>query len=218
MWSARPGRKSAMYHMRPRNTWTSVANLGTGQFMMWLTFFASGLIPWQEMWWPRKSTSVQNKLLFLTEQYRFVFRRASSTSLTFCLCSAKLSDQIITSSRYTWQILLINFRNAEKTQCWWTAREFWRPMYLSHWQKGIFLGWVCKFSCSLSKFVQHLHYCMETEWISDLHRLAHVWLQNHICVSLVLHSQVWGGQLLMHWIPDGKTAAEQDPSLPTHCY
>ena len=63
VYSARAGRKVAMYLVSPRNPLTLVAVVGWGQDAIWSVFRGSGLIPVPEMMCPRKHSLVANRLV-----------------------------------------------------------------------------------------------------------------------------------------------------------
>jgi hypothetical protein len=71
--SASFGKKTEMYLTRPRNACMSEANFRTGQFKILSTFDEFTLMPQLEMWWPRKSTSMQKKFQFLSIQLQPMF-------------------------------------------------------------------------------------------------------------------------------------------------
>ena len=57
--SASFGKKTVMYLTRPRNAHTSNTDFGMGQLNILSAFDEFASMPQPEMWWPRKSTSVQ---------------------------------------------------------------------------------------------------------------------------------------------------------------
>lgn len=99
----------------------------------------SASIPHSEIWWPRKSISIVNRVDFLGEQYSSASLRASGTAVTLP-CSVIDKDQIIISLRYAWQILPIRSLSTRVTWHWWVAGEFQRPIDMTtHFQspKGV---------------------------------------------------------------------------------
>src|ERR1700682_4112462 len=64
VYSARAGRKVAMYRVSPRNPLTLVAVEGWGQAAIRSVFQGSGLMPVPEMMCPRKHSSVAKRLDF----------------------------------------------------------------------------------------------------------------------------------------------------------
>jgi hypothetical protein len=127
VWSTRCGRNWSRYLTSPRKDLTLLVQFGTGQSKICCAFEASASIPDAEIWWPRKLISVQNKDVFLGEQNKLAFHSASSTSWTFLACSVTVCDHIMMSSRYAWQIFLINPWRATNMRRWCVAGVFLPP-------------------------------------------------------------------------------------------
>lgn len=117
--------------MSPPKEWISTRLFGVGQSRILCTFFGSGSIPHAKMWCPRKLISLQNSKVFFGEQKRCTSCKAWSTKQMFCSCSAIIWDQMIISSRYTWQILPIRYLSMQLMCHWWTARAFQTPMSMT---------------------------------------------------------------------------------------
>jgi hypothetical protein len=76
------GKKTEMYLTRPRNAHMSEADFGTGQFNILSTFNEFTSMPQPEMWWPRKSTSVQKNSDFFPFNHSPCFLKQSITIWT----------------------------------------------------------------------------------------------------------------------------------------
>ena len=93
VWSASLGRNDAMYQTWPKKAHTLVELVGTGQSKNFWIFDMFNLIPWAEMWCPRKSISIRKKSHFLGLQNNHTAISAFMT-ITMCfICSATVLDQ-----------------------------------------------------------------------------------------------------------------------------
>lgn len=97
--SVSTGKKATIYCTSLRNWQTCFAFFNCGHLMIFSTFDMSALMLLCEMWWLKKSISMQNRLLFLREQKSHIFCKAFKIFHMFSLCSFSIDDQMIISLR-----------------------------------------------------------------------------------------------------------------------
>lgn len=125
--SARLERKSAKYRTKPIKDLTSCAERSIDHRTIFSVFLKSASILCRDMWCPRKLILRLKNSDFLGLQYIFTSRKVSIINLTYSTCCSSVSDQMMISSRYTWQNTPIYFRNMSLTRLWWTAGELFQP-------------------------------------------------------------------------------------------
>ena len=97
----------------------SIEFTGVGQSNILCILDEFSLIPWAEIWCPRKSSSIMKNWHFFLLQKSFVLAGAFMTISMWLTCSATKFDQITMLSRYMWQIFPIRCLRAAFIWCWW---------------------------------------------------------------------------------------------------